>query len=292
MDSFKNSVAFWTSVLGTFLGLLGALQSLTWLAGAGGLMVIGSIVAIIYARSQRQRAESAALNVAGRSVDSLNMASIRRRLNRSLVIQEVHNTATINGEDLTISWSCTGYCRADRETAMEFSIDSDNNVPFDELDCSAYDLLNDPRKRHRIRPLLVGPDGISKKIAVPFLAPLETGQPFDILLTCELPGCVKAGVEYYTATLSFDQDLVQVYTVRLVFLRDCPNWVRVYESTPPGTLKLLKDLRPIRTTAELAEYADAEQNVSAKSVRIYVFSRSTPSHMRDHSFIGSSEAAA
>ena len=71
-------------------------------------------------------------------------------------------------------------CRAEQETAMEFSIDAECNIPFDLLDCGAYDLACDPDKAHAIRPILIGPDGISKKIAVPFLEPLTPQQPFCV----------------------------------------------------------------------------------------------------------------
>jgi hypothetical protein len=273
MDSFKDSVAFWASVLGTLLGLLGAIQSLTWLAAIGGLMLAGSIGAVAYAARQHELVESAALKVAGRSLDSLNMATLRRRLNRSLIIQEAQNEAIIDGEDLTITWKCIGYCRTDRETSIEFSIDTDSNIPFDALNCFAYDLMHDPNETHRIRPILIGPDGISKKIAIPFLAPLTAGQPFNILLNCELPGCIKPGIDYYTASLSFDQERVQHFSVRLMFLRDRPNWLRVYEPGTAGAATLLKDLRPAKEDAEVTEYLDTGDNAPPNLIRIYVFSR-------------------
>jgi hypothetical protein len=286
MDSFKDTVAFWASVLGTFLGLLGAIQSISWLAVLGGVMVLTSIGAIAYARRQRELVESAVLKVAGRSIDSLNMASLRRRRNRSLVIQEAHNTAVIDGADLKITWECTGYCRADRETSIEFSIDADNNIPFDELNCFAYDLQRDPKARHRIRPILIGPEGISKKVAIPFLAPLKSGEPFTVSLTCELPGCMKTGVDYYTASLSFDQDELLRCAVRLVFVQDRPRWLRVYEAGPAGSIKLLKDLRPTDMDAHGVEYLDEERSLPAKSVRIYVFSRSAGLSRREEHMAG------
>ena len=286
MDSFKDTVAFWTSILGTLLGLLGAIQSVSWLSGLGGLMILGSIGAIAYARRQRQLVESAVLKVAGRSVDSLNMAGLRRRFNRSLTIQEAHNTALIDGENLSLNWRCAGYCRATRATEIEFSIDSDNNIPFDELDCFAFDLLHDPKRRHRIRPILIGPDGISKKIAIPFLAPLKVGEPFSVALTCELPGCMKTGVDYYTASLSFDQDDALLYSLRLSFLHEQPGWLRVYEAGPSGVVSLIKDLRPVRAKTDRIEYLDGEQNLPAKSARIYVFSRSAPVRHHDEQLSG------
>jgi hypothetical protein len=119
----------------------------------------------------------------------------------------------------------------------------------------------------------VGPDGISKKIAVPFLSPLEKREPFRVLLTCRLPGCMKAGVDYYTATLSFAQDLVQRYAARLTFLNDRPEWVRVYERRIGRKIELLKDLRPVRESTNTSEYLDVEKDVPAASARIYVFLR-------------------
>ncbi len=215
----------------------------------------------------------ASLRVEDRSIDSLNMANLRRRVNRNLVIQEACNTATIRGEDLTIRWFCTGYCRADHESAIEFSIDSDNVIPFAELECFAYDLRNDPGRKHRIRPVLIGPDGMSKKIAIPFLAPLSAQQPFKIELTCELPRCMKAGLDYCTASVSFAQDQVHRYSVQLAFENGRPEWVRLYECDPAGTSRLLRDLAPESADGELAVYNDVVEDLPAQSARVYFFRR-------------------
>ena len=273
MDSFKDSVAFWTTIIGTFAGIFGLVQSRAWLAIIGAVVVAGSIGTAAYAKRQRALLESAALKVAGRSIDSLNLASLRRRLNRSLVIQLAENLAVIDGEDLTVTWECAGYCRAERETSIEFSIDADANIPFAEFDCVAFDLRHDARKEHGIRPMLVGPDGISKKIAVPFLAPLASQEPFSVLLECRLPGCMKAGIDYYTTTFSFDQPTVPRYSARLRFLRGQPQWVRVYECGAAGAVALLKDLRPKTSDGKIEEYVDGAENVPAQSARIYVFLR-------------------
>jgi hypothetical protein len=186
MDSFKDSVAFWATVVGTLTGVFGLFESYAWIAAIGALIASCSVGALIYAARQRALVRSAALNVGNRSIDSLNLASLQRRLNRSLVIQQAENLAVIDGEDLAVTWKCSGYCHADRETALEFSVDADANIPFDAMECVAFDLRCDPRRRHHIRPVLVGPDGISKKIAVPFLAPIFHREPFSVELpiTC------------------------------------------------------------------------------------------------------------
>ena len=273
MNSFRNSLAYWTTVLGTVVAFFGLIQSLSWLAGIGALLVAGSILAVAYGRQQHQLLNSAILRVENRSIDSLNMANVRRRVNQTLVIQEAFNTATIRGENLTIRWICTGYCRGERESAIEFSIDSDNVLPFVELECFAYDVRNDPQRKHRIRPVLIGPDGMSKKISVPFLAPLGTLQPFKIDLTCELPRCMKAGLDYYSASVSFAQEHVPRYTVTLAFEEQRPEWVRVYECDSTGTSRLLRQL-PLETTdAERAVYTDIAEDLPAQTARVYFFER-------------------
>jgi hypothetical protein len=172
-----------------------------------------------------------------------------------------------------VTWHCTGYCSAEREAAIEFSIDADATVPFGELTCFAYDLRRDPRKHHPIRPILVGPDGISKKVAVPLLAPLGSQEAFEVLLTYELPGCLQVGMDYYTTTLSFAQERVPRFESHLAFLNGRPAWVRVYERRVDGPIRLVKDLAPVRKLGTSAEYVDAERDVPAASARIYVFNR-------------------
>ncbi len=84
---------------------------------------------------------------------------------------------------------------------------------------------------------------------------------------------MKGGLEYYTATMSFEQDQVHRYSTRLVFLRDRPKWLRVYECDTSGSTRLLKDLRPLRENQDLTEYTDLAEDVAAKSARVYVFRR-------------------
>lgn len=274
MDSFKESVTLWATVIGTALTVVGLVQSRTWLTAISLPVVIASIALAIYAKRQRQFVTAAEVRVDDVNIDSLNVANLRRRLNRSLVIQEADHFAMIDGQNLTVTLRYAGYCRAKRETAIEFSIDTDNNIPFERLDCVAFNLGGDPRLAHQIRPLLVGPDGISKKLAVPLLRPLASGEPFSVMLTCKLPGCMNGGTEYYTSTVSFDQPQIRRFRVRLKFLRLRPDWLRVYQCDPSGDAKLVKALRPAWEGAGVTEYLDFDEDMPAQSARIYVFRRS------------------
>jgi len=273
MNSNNNELASWAALVSAVVSFLGLIQSRTWLAGLGAVFIAISITTFTYARKEHRRVQSANVRLYGRSLDSLNVANLRRRVSDGLLVQEASQTARIEGTDLTMVWQYKGYCHSTQETIIEFSIDSDSNVPFNELDCFAYDLRNDPGKKHKIRPILLGNDGISKKVAVPFLAPLTAEQAFDILLTCHVPGCMSAGVDYYTSTMSLAQEHVSKGQVRLVFIGESPAWVRVYSCDSAGQLTLLKELKPLLKTDGATEYLDVKENVATPSTTVYLFLR-------------------
>ncbi len=106
MDSFKNSVAFWATILGTVVACVGAFQSLAWVFVAGAIVAIMSIGALTYAHQQRARLKAASIKIAERSIDSLNAASLRRRLNRSLVIEKLTVTPLRSLPTLTGTVRC------------------------------------------------------------------------------------------------------------------------------------------------------------------------------------------
>jgi hypothetical protein len=273
MQYIPQTLASIAALLGPIATIVGIVQSRGWLTGMGALLVCAAIIVGIYALRQRRRLEAASIEIEGISIDSINAANLRRRVNRTLTIQTADQLVTIDGADLDLAWRYAGYCRAERETALEFSVDSSKSIPFSELDCYAYDLKRDPDKKYKIQPVLLGPDGISKKIAVPFLNPLAAHETFDIVLHCRLTAIYRPGTGYYTSTLSQDQDKVGRSTVELKFLRSHPSWVRVYECASSGRPRLLKTLHPASGDPDSIAYRDTAEKLDAQSVRIYLFKR-------------------
>jgi hypothetical protein len=268
-----ESLVALATVVGTATSIFAVIQSRSWLVFSSLLFVCISIVVGLYARKKRLALNAASTEIEGYSIDSLNIANLKRRVNRTLVIQEAHHTARIEGENLEITWQYSGYCKADRETSIDFSIDSDDSTAFENLDCVAFDLARDPGMVQPIRPMLVGSEGISRKLSVPFLEPLKAHDSFAVLLKCALPRCVKAGFGYYTSTLSFAQDRVRRCEVRLIFAGPMPSWLRVYECSALRKPVLLKTLAPLRQTADSCEYLDVEEERPGRSARIYIFWR-------------------
>jgi hypothetical protein len=126
---------------------------------------------------------------------------------------------------------------------------------------------------HGIQPRLIGPEGLSKRVLVAFLKPLAANEPFEVMLRCSLPGCIKAGFSYYTSTLSFDHDRVGRCTVRLIFVGPAPSWLRVYERTLQKPATLVKSLSPLRQEPGLSEYLDVAEDRNGQSTRVYMFWR-------------------
>jgi len=268
-----ETLAALATILGTAISVLALLQSRAWLVLTSLFFVGLAIAAGIYARRERLARDAASTVIEGYSIDSLNMANLRRRFDRDFVVQEAAHTARIEGEDLKITWKYSGYCRTARASAFDFSIDSGAGTSFDDLNCVAYDLGHDPDMVREIRPLLVGPEGISKKISVPLLEPLKAHQSFGVLLKCTLPRCVTTGTGYYTSTLSFAQDRVRRCTIRLEFVGVAPTWMRVYDCSHPRAPVLLKSLAPSRHEQDLSEYIDVVEDAPGRSARVYMFWR-------------------
>jgi len=229
MSFSLDTLAALATILGTAIGVLALVQSRAWLVMTSLFFVALALTGGVYARRERLARSSASTVVEGYSIDSLNMANLRRRLDRKFVIQSAEHIAQIKGEDLNITWKYSGYCRAKRASGFDFSVDSAAGKSFDELDCVAFDLGHDPNMDRPIRPLLVGPEGISKKITVPLAEPLQRDQTFGVLLRCTLPQCITVGTGYYISSLSFDQPHIKHCTVRMRFIGAAPAWVRVYE---------------------------------------------------------------
>jgi len=268
-----DTLAALATILGTGVSILALIESRAWLVLISFSLVCLSLALWWYARRQRMALNSASTVIEGHSIDSLNIANLRRRVNRNFVVQAVRHTVRIDGEDMEIEWKYSGFCRTNGVSSMDFSLDSDAGTPFEQLHCVAFDLINDPEMMHPIRPILIGTEGISKKIAVPFLKTIDANEPFGVLLKCTLPRCVKLGFGYYTSTSSFGRGRVQQCIVHLVFVGSAPNWLRVYESTGRGSSKLVKTLAPTRFEIDLTEYMDVVNNREGQSARIYAFWR-------------------
>jgi hypothetical protein len=275
LQKLQDSLAAWATILGFVLTVLGIAHSQAWLVLISLMLISISGAVMFYARTERGRIKMAIIKIEGRSIDSLNAANLRRAINRSLIVQSVEREVTVRDRDLRVTVHYQGYS-SKQETKFDFSLDSDCIVPFADLDCVAFDLVLDPDRKHPITPILAGPDGISKKLAVPFLAPIGQQRPFDLVVSYSIRGCLAYGIDYYAATSSFAQDCIPKSSVRLAFVGSAPEWVRVYEVNGSGNVSLLKAISAARRDNGVTDYVDVSENRSARSARVYLFCRRAP----------------
>src|ERR1700685_2037577 len=104
MSFSLETLAALATIIGTLIGVLALIQSSAWLVLSALLFACIAIGFGLYARRERLTLNSAATVIEGYSIDSLNIANLRRRVNRTFVIQEAHHTARFTGEDLEITW--------------------------------------------------------------------------------------------------------------------------------------------------------------------------------------------
>jgi hypothetical protein len=271
MNNARENLTPWTTLLGSGTALLGVLQSAPALILAGITLSAAAASAALVSERRLRGADPMPPKIERLNLDSLHVANLRRRLNKSLKVERAFQVAIIEGADLHLAWQYDGYCQSKTETGIEFSLDSENNIPFEQLECFAFDLQNDPARLRQIRPSLVGSDGVSKKVSVSFLKPLAKDDRFSVLLHCKLPACISTGVQYYTSSLSFDQQVVDSASVQLIFVRSRPEWVRVYEFDKNARPTFVSELRPFRDDGATCEYVDMVQNVPGQSVRVYLY---------------------
>jgi len=273
MQFSLESLASLATIAGLLITVFGIFQSREWLTLASLCFAAVAVSLFAYARHMRAAVESASIVIEGHSIDALNVANLRQRVNRTFFIQDAKHAVRVVGEDMEITWHYSGYCRAKIAAEMWFTINSEVGTRFDDLRCVAYDLRNDPDMQHAIRPRLVGPDGISKKIAVPFLESLQANEPFEMQLRFRLPHCARIGFSYYISALSFRQEKIQSSSVRLTFSGTPPEWVRVYECRAGATATLVKALAPADGNFNGLDYLDLAENRPGQSAWVYAFSR-------------------
>ena len=93
MQFSLEAIVALATIVGTATSVLAVIQSRASLVFTSLLFVILSIIAGLYALKKRLALNAASTEIEGHSIDSLNIANLKRRVNRTFVIQEAHHTA-------------------------------------------------------------------------------------------------------------------------------------------------------------------------------------------------------
>jgi len=274
MSQAVESIAFWSEIIGEVVTVYSLIESHKAKTLLGILFFSTTILLTFRLFNLKKYIKTTNTVIGNKKIDALNVANIAKTANKSLKIQEATHLIRVHGKKLILNLDYSGYCKSkEGESGFVFSIDSDVSIPFEKLTCHGFDLLNDPRKKHKIFPLLLGADGLTKRVGLPFIRHLSEGDPFHVVLFCELPGCMRFGKDYVTATLAFnDNTRIKNFSVKLEFVKGHPKWVRLYDATS-GEPRLIKDLKPARTKAHSVYYEENYKNIEGEKAFVYLFER-------------------
>lgn len=213
--------------------------------------------------------------IEGRLLTSFNEASLLRTITKDYKVNEHTFIATISGNDLEFEFEDKGV-RVSSESSEEgylFSIGSDKFIPYRDLICYSYDLLNDPLRKNQIRPLLKSPDGTAKQVLAPFLNSIKVFNPFHVYLYAKFPDCMNFGLDYVGSTLSFtNTNKIEKNVSILNFKKHFPKWVNVYEVVNDKK-ELVRTLSVDHQTDDTVTYRDEMLNCNGQKVLLYHFER-------------------
>src|SRR5579862_5430628 len=97
MQFSLESLAALATIAGLIVSILALFQSRAWLVLTSLLVACLAAGAVVYARKQRLAVVTASTVIEGQSIDSLNIANLKRRVNRTFVVQKAEHTARIEG---------------------------------------------------------------------------------------------------------------------------------------------------------------------------------------------------
>jgi hypothetical protein len=274
MDNIKKTISFWSGTIAFSISIYGLISNrkIFTLLGVS-FFALSAVLAFRLLEIKRQTKKTNIV-IDGKRIDALNVANLTKKPNKSLKIQEGTHFTRVEGNNLSLYFEYSGYCKNRKgENGFVFSVGGDVNIPFDKLVCYGFDLLNDPHKTHKIKPFLIKHDGLTKKLKLPFNNSLSKDDQFHIALFCELPRCIKLGKDYITATLFYKDALkIKRFSVFLEFVRNHPKWVRIYDVTS-GDPRLIKDLRPKYQQGVSVYYEDKYKNIESEKALVYFFER-------------------
>ncbi|OJW12771.1 hypothetical protein [Mucilaginibacter sp. 44-25] len=252
------------------------------------LLFIGSVLLIvviiyliyIYKREKNKRViiegvlKNVTISIDGKPIMSINQENLNRTVqNDDFKLINTTNTVTIEGKDLDVEFDSKGVRVANNMAGYIYNISGDKFIPFTDLDCYGFDLLQDPNKAHDIKPVLLSQDGLSKQVLVPFLKSVPLQHPYHVYIYWKYPDCMQTGIDYYTCSLSYnDNSATTAQTVKLVFKKPFPKWVRVYE-VEKGMTNQFKALQKHAQNEDCVTYMDEYPNINLKKIIIYLFER-------------------
>lgn len=236
------------------------------------IIVLVIILLMIGYKFYRQRHSN--LSIKYKKIDFISLVKPIIKSDHTLAPEYIEHKCVIKGEEACFVYTYEGICCANSgEDSIIFNIGAEEFIPFEDLECYAYDLYNDPKRKNSIRPELVGDDGLSKKVKVKFLKRLQRYNRFKIEFTFIYPHCIKYGKDYVLFFSSYKQNIQYLKNI-LYFIDDPPMFVELHKEKNNTLLYQKTILKDKNESSNIKHtYIDIHESCSGTQTFLYFFER-------------------
>jgi len=155
-------------------------------------------------------------------IDNINMVTVDHEFNnykdlirqsKRFEVQSVSYIYEFIGSDFKSIRTYKGKCSSRHKATEGFPlvVAGDNNSTFAEIDCYAYDLIEDATRSRKLYPELMSNEGLYKFACYRFRRPLRHNQEFHIEAHYTWPDCVSSEKDYILASPIFDKKKLQLF---------------------------------------------------------------------------------
>lgn len=160
-------------------------------------------------------------------IDCVSFLQQIAKINRDIELHKILIDYRINCNDCWADKRLEGKCYAKQYSTYEFSIASTVIKKYDDVYCVGYDLNYSPDKE--IRPILISPDGFSKRLSMQLNRSLHKGENFSIRLRYITYGVMTGEKRYLVSSFNYKKVALDEYSITFTFDENIPKEIRVYK---------------------------------------------------------------
>ena len=222
-------------------------------------------------------------------IDNINLVTINHEFDiheelikqtKNICVESVSYIYEFVGRDFSSIRTYKGKCVSHTKEVVGFPlvVAGDSNASFADINCYAYDLMADAKKRTKLYPNLLSNEGLYKFACYNFSRPLRYNQEFNIETHYTWPDCVSPQKDYILVSPIFCNKAFDRFNVELRFFNNkVPIRVKKYmidqykRVTPMG--EVVRDARQAKPSSYIS-FTDTDvkmQDAVAFYVYIYDF---------------------
>lgn len=274
MEMYDKHIAIISSILSivaSCIAILGGVKHNIFLIILGILITLVFVFLFIRIRKKPKYTDIEGIRI--EEADNIPLFASRKNKLNPLIVTHV---CEICDSDAILEYEYFGIC-VDRKGMDKFSTCSYSHDINDlnDMNWFAYDLKNDPKRNHKIKPQLQTPKGATKRVVFNFHRRIRFNEICHFYTYQEVKNSVKrTGKDYFVSTVLYKNRPLYDYKVVLKFHDIKPSNISVYSVNDNQGVFLyeLLDENMINENNTYI-YTDYIEDETAWSIRVYIFNR-------------------